>query len=292
MSRNEHWGKIRSHIVGLRNSAAVYADFNAGSKNDMFGSHKILGKHCQEIWEIIKKFMENHQVDIPQSAAERIQKFDVTLINSLSDETNREVYAQAMRSAVIGLISLEATISFLLEDEQENIRRRSELAFTHLQRSIAVDETIRKKWDKAFCEGEVNCEKLGAIFLLQHGIFAFKINSEGARTDLVYAEVNLNKETENVGGLIVTEWKKISENKEAKAKFREAVEQLKAYSEGPLSGLELRSRRYVILLSETELSGAQKPDDIVDESGLLIRCINLSINPETPSRAAKIRARD
>lgn len=196
-----------------------------------------------------------------------------------------------MRSAVIGLISLESTISFLLEDEQENIRRRSELAFTHLQRSIAVDETIQKKWGKAFRQGEVNCEKLGAIFLLQHGIFAFKINSEGARTDLVYAEVDLKKETENVAGLIVTEWKKISANKDAKRIFRLAVEQLKAYSEGPLNGLELRSRRYVILVSETELSGAQKPDDVIDDSGRLIRCINLTINPETPSRAAKIRAR-
>lgn len=93
MSRNEHWAKIRSHIVGLRNSAAVYADFNAGNKNDMFGSHKFLGSHCQEIWEIIKNFMENHRGDIPQSAAERIQNFDVTLINNLSHETNREVYA-------------------------------------------------------------------------------------------------------------------------------------------------------------------------------------------------------
>ena len=106
MSRNEQWKKIRSNIAGLRNSASIYADFNAGNSRDMFGSYKILAKHCLGIWKDIEKYQEDYEQQIPRSAAEKIREFDGNLITVLSNNTTQDGYIQAMRTAVIGLISL------------------------------------------------------------------------------------------------------------------------------------------------------------------------------------------
>jgi hypothetical protein len=81
--------------------------------------------------------------------------------------------------------------------------------FQHLQRLIVVDDEARRKWQAAFAKGEVECEKLGAVHLLGHGIWAFKIDARGGRTDLVYQEPagGLIKEQQYAEGFVLTGWK-------------------------------------------------------------------------------------
>jgi hypothetical protein len=79
-----------------------------------------------------------------------------------------------------------------LSDVQESIRTYSERAFAHLQRSIVADEEIQRKWLCAFGKGEVACEKLGGVDLLSHGIWAFKVDARGARTDLVFQDSDVD----------------------------------------------------------------------------------------------------
>ena len=129
------------------------------------------------------------------------------------------------------------------------IRSRSEFAFAHLQRSIVVDEAFRKKWQDAFAAGETVCEGLGAVHLLSHGIWAFKVNAAGERTDLVYAEPLADFATRHryADGLVLTEWKKAATAKEAARKFEEAWDQARRYAQGVLAGNELTSHRYAVV---------------------------------------------
>ncbi len=97
----------------------------------------------------------------------------------------------------------------ILADVQLPLRALSDRAFQHLQRLIVVDDEVRRKWQAAFAKGEVECEKLGAVHLSGHGIWAFKIDASGGRTDLVYQEPagGLIKEQQYAEGLVLTEWK-------------------------------------------------------------------------------------
>lgn len=153
-----------------------------------------------------------------------------------------------------------------------------------LQRILAVDEDIKAKWSKAFAKGEVACEKLGSIHLLSQGIFAFKVDASGARTDLVFNEPPdgplLSRAVE---GLVLTEWKKAA-SADAAPKFAEAETQAELYREGPLAGLELARFRYLVVVSEKQLPTV--PADTTNAKGVIYRHINIAIDPEVPSKIA------
>jgi len=146
---------------------------------------------------------------------------------------------------------LESEISFILSDQQEVIRARSERAFAHLQRSIVADPEFRGKWQKAFGDGEVACEKLGGAHLLLHGIFAFKVNAEGERTDLVFQDIagNLSDEQRYADGFALTEWKIAHSDKQAAKQFVDAKAQADRYAKGALGGSELTGYRYLVVVS-------------------------------------------
>jgi len=130
------------------------------------------------------------------------------------------------------LAVLETEMSFVLADVQEAIRARCERAFLHLQRSLVVDETIRNKWKTAFAAGETECERHGSVHLLLHGIWAFKVNAEGERTDLIFQEPGgaLSRANEYADGLVLTEWKKATAQDEAGRRFGEARAQADRYA--------------------------------------------------------------
>ena len=126
-----------------------------------------------------------------------------------ADSVDERVWA-----ALVLLGGFESEVSFILADQQEVIRARSERAFAHLQRSIVADPDFREKWLKAFKDGEVACEKLGGAHLLLHGIFAFKITAEGERTDLVFQDIaGLADEKRYADGIVLTEWKIVRSEK-------------------------------------------------------------------------------
>jgi len=112
----------------------------------------------------------------------------------------------------VQLAAFDTEMSFLLSDVQQHLRSRSERAFAHLQRVIVVDQQFREKWKSALREGEVACEKLGAVHLLLHGIWAFKVDAAGERTHLVFQDPagDLLAEQHYADALVLTEWKTLA----------------------------------------------------------------------------------
>ena len=65
----------------------------------------------------------------------------------------------------------------------------------------------------------------------------------------------------------------------------------KPISIGALAGLELRSHRYIIVVTPKELpSGTLGPDDRT-AAGVIYRHVNIVIEPEVPSKVSKTLAR-
>ena len=123
------------------------------------------------------------------------------------------------------------------------------------------------KWKMALDKNEIACERLGSIHLLSHGIFAFKVDALGARTDLVFNEPpDSSLLTRGIEGLVLTEWKVAHNATEAAEKFREARIQADLYNQGALAGIELTHYRYLIVVSLKELpSNSVPPDDSTEE---------------------------
>jgi hypothetical protein len=123
---------------------------------------------------------------------------------------------------LVALAAFEAEITFLLAGRQEQIRARSERALLHLQRILAVDPDVSAKWMEAFNTNEMACERLGSVHLLSHGIYAFKVDAAGARTDLVFNEPPPDALlTQAVEGMVLTEWKIAKDAKHLEWRRRE-----------------------------------------------------------------------
>jgi hypothetical protein len=180
------------------------------------------------------------------------------------------------------LAALRAAVDYHLQDFTALARRTSERAFLHLQRSIVADPSIKSKWYEAFQDGEVACEKLGACHLLLHGVWAFKAHSAGERTDLILGEpIRDIVQVESVAdALVLTEWKKITSARNINSIAESARKQATLYGTGSLAGIELATYRYIILVSEVQISC---PPDI-EEAGITYRHINVAVCPKSPSK--------
>lgn len=178
---------------------------------------------------------------------------------------------------------IESEISYLLSDKQEQIRNRSDRAFAHLQRSIVADPDIRSKWLKAFDQGEVACEKLGSVHLLSHGIFGFKVNAEGERTDLVFQDILTGPLSQQsyADGVVLTEWKKAKNSKDIECQFSAAKSQAGRYASGALGGIELTNYRYLVVVSKE--FGPKIPDSTLE--GVIYRHVNIAVEPSSPSKS-------
>lgn len=283
MNYRYQWQIIASRVRGLMKAAELHAQFLSVRSSDSFGRTGRLREEGERIIAEVSGFGDRFQKSLPREVADRIEEFKkkATPLFQKTDGTpdSRE---ELVWAGLVTLSAFEPEISFLLADVQQAIRSRSELAFAHLQRSIVVDEEFRKKWQAAFSSGEVKCEALGAVHLLSHGIWAFKVNAEGERTDLVYQEAaaRFEREQSNAEGLVLTEWKKAASKGQAEAKFKEARDQARRYGRGVLAGNELTSYRFAIVVSEEHIP---VPDDISHE-GIVYRHINIAVKPKPPSK--------
>ena len=130
--------------------------------------------------------------------------------------------------------------------------------------------------------------ELGSIHLLSHGIFAFKVDALGARTDLVFNEPpDDSLLARGVEGLVLTEWKVANDAPSATKGFREARAQADLYKQGALAGIELTGYRYLIVVSLRELPDNSIPPDDTTNTGVVYRHINIVVQPAVPSKAAK-----
>ena len=145
---------------------------------------------------------------------------------------------------------------------------------------------FKRKKVIAFDIGETKCEKLGALHLLLHGIWAFKAHGEKGRTDLILNEPlpDLTMIEKTSTALVLTEWKVVKNKNELEAKIKEAFKQTKLYVTGVLGGIELTNYRYLVMVSAKSM---KMPSDLI-ENNIVYRHINVPVNSETPSVEAKM----
>jgi hypothetical protein len=283
MTYVDQWKALSGRIRGLMQAGQLHGDYLAVQSSDSYSRGKRLREHCESVLSAIQFFRERFCQSLPQAVLAAIDDF-VRRNGALIREKNGPPNAQQERvwAALVLLAAFETEISFLLSDVQESIRARSERAFAHLQRSIAADVTFREKWKAAYNEGEVACEKLGAVHLLLHGIWAFKVGTAGARTDLVFQEPagDLINEQRYADGFVLTEWKKASPKDATGRPFEEARAQAHQYAKGALAGSELTGYRYAVVVSRHQL---KVPGDLIEE-GVVYRHVNISVDPLPPSK--------
>jgi hypothetical protein len=279
------WRPLSNRIHSLNEAAKLDAALHLGNAARTRAT-PFLASQCQEIFNELEKFKTSFQSSLPQEALGVLEKAP-SLCGDLhppsgdsADSINRGITANSL----VHLQAIESVITFSLSGLEEQILSTTERALQHLQRSLIVDGTLRERWIAAFDKREDSVEALGAVHLLGHGIFAFKVNAKGARTDLVLPDVDVREATRYSSGIVLTEWKLAEAQSESEKKFREARTQAARYAIGLLSGIELRLTRYAIVVTKKEV---QCPADDVDQNGVTYRNVNIVLSPEVPSKAAR-----
>jgi hypothetical protein len=282
MKWRTEWKALSDHISGLLEAGAFYMGTRAIRSDD---AHRVAEKQlipqAKSVFDSLKRFRENHHSQIPQSALASIDSF-FTKFDRSFNQSGTDFHGQ-VQLMLTALCSFAAEFKYQISDLSENARRLSERAFIHLQRLIVVDSDVRKKWGEAFKNGEIYCEKLGAVHLLSHGIWAFKLSAEGERTDLVFGEsiADLTEIGRAAEALVLTEWKRVQNGSDLHSIVTRAEEQAARYSQGILGGLELVQYRYIVIV--TEKKNPMPADNVLD--GCTYRHINIAVDPDPPSRA-------
>jgi hypothetical protein len=278
MSWLVEWKAIADRISGMLDAARFCLETRS---DDPYGvAEKHLLPQAQGVFTSIQLFSKSYGSSLPEIAAECLAEF---LEKSGQYFTSKDQEPRlALQFRVTTLVSFRAEFSYLLTDTAAFARRLSERAFMHIQRCIVADTHERERWKDSFNQGEAACEKLGAARLLLHGIWAFKVNAEGERTDIVFSEPICNREEveQSADALVLTEWKIVKSGTELQNKLALAKNQASRYSTGVLAGLELARYRYLVVVSGKVL---RMPADDHD-GNLIYRHINISVDPDTPSR--------
>lgn len=279
MTWQQKWRALSARIAGLTRAAEALAVITRGvDVRSVTG--KSVQPEMQAILQELHTFEREHGQELPPLARQAVKDL---LQESSAWSWNNEF---PNISYVVPYGILRSKVDYLTSDREQETRAITELAFAHLRRLIAVDVDVRGKWGAAFAHHETACERLGAVHLLHHGIWAFKIGGHGAVTDLVYNEP-LDRHAAEIERtarpLVLTEWKLVKQPDELDRKAAEARRQLSAYQVGVLADLVLTSRRYVVLVTSTALPA---PDD-VPMGDVTYRHVVVPTAPETPSVEAR-----
>jgi hypothetical protein len=281
----EAWRAIADRIRGLAEATELHKSY----PQDSFGRVRGLRVHVEGVLSGLRAFRDRFRPALPAEALaainEVLEQVGKLLPMAAGGHAGPELRDEAVFSSIFHLSIFANLMTAALADVQLPLRALTDRAFQHLQRLIVVDDEVRKKWQSAFAGGEVECEKFGAVHLLGHGIWAFKINASGGRTDLVYQEPagTLIREQQFAEGFVLTEWKVVKSPAEVEAKCREAREQTKLYTSGVLGGTELTGYRYIVVASDKEVKLPRSHK----EGGIEYRYINIVVNPSTPSVVAR-----
>ena len=282
MAFSETWFALVARMKSLQSAGELYARFQSYQHEDSYGAGGYLREQCGSVINALEEFRRDYEHSLPAEAIVSIDRFLGTRLASAAKDTSAD--HRAARGALVGLAAVEAEVTYIFSGRQEAIRSRSERSFLLLQRLIAVDEDVQSKWITALGKGEVACEKLGSVHLLGQGIYAFKIDAAGARSDLVFHEPPNDALLARSGdGLVLTEWK-VATDADAAKKFASAKRQAELYKRGALAGSELTGYRYIVVVSMEAL--ASVPPDEKTPDGVVYRHINITAKPSTPSKAA------
>ena len=272
------WDALSKRISGIVEASTFF--FHCRDNDESFSTN-VLMETCKETADAVKRLsIYKHSMQL--RAIDALGRFE-----KWWDETAKLGVSgfQGVMAYTTVLASFRSEFDHLFVDHDAVVRSRVARAFLHLQRSLVVDTSLRKKWQVAFKKGEIYCEQLGAIHLLSHGIYAFKTSDTGARTDIILGDHLIVDESiiSAASGLVLTEWKLVRDKKEAEGKRTLAKRQAQLYNEGPLAGFELRSEQYLVLVGDQEFEVS--PEEI---DGLVTyKSISVILNPQIPSKAAR-----
>lgn len=190
MSWEREWRSIDQLIAELSEIAKDHiAALRVQSFDDLGTMKNIIVPMIQDIDKRINEFKNRYHTQLPAPALEQLEAFignpsfeSAGIPNTLENSPSVVSYFTGM------LRRFRADFNYLTSDLEGVVVRRTARAFVHLQRSIVVDSDLQKRWIEAYQQHETVCEKLGAVHLLLHGIWAFKAHSAGERTDLVLGE--------------------------------------------------------------------------------------------------------
>jgi hypothetical protein len=275
------WSAIAARLEGVERTAMTYAGYLGNSSaKAMPGADDVIFDACVSTWKAIQQFRTGFGDALPPIVSVAIDTF--ASANGAKIVTGGlGADFTAKRVIVMKLMLLGGEITHGMNDHSEEIRSAAELAFKHLQQMIVVDQDVRAKWKTAYIGGETDCEKLGGVHLLWHGIQAFKAHATGGRTDLILPEPLKWEENSGVRGLVLTEWKK-GDRSDVSRKYEAAKRQAVQYASGALGGVELRRFRFLVLVTEKAVT---VPADEV-EDGVTFRYVNIAVDPDSPSVAA------
>lgn len=281
MSWRTEWKAISDRIEGTLKAGSFYiqcVSINASDPGAV--ADRVLIPSAREIRESIIDFHKDYHSQLPTSAASCLDRFLRDAPKFFEEQVLKDRFG--VQVTLTALMSFCAEFTYKITDASTLARRLSERALSHLQRSIVADATTKASWIEAFNHHETSCEKLGAVHLLQHGIWAFKVDGAGERTDLVFGEplTDLSEVERTAEALVLTEWKRVQEPSKLREKIDEARGQASRYSVGVLGGLELVGYRYLVLVSENFLR--MPPDE--KEREATYRHINIAVAPKPPSR--------
>jgi hypothetical protein len=278
MSLRTEWKAIDGRIKGLVAAADLYLRCRAIRNTDVYdAAGRQLLPEANRVYETLRAFRASNDTWLPESVRVALDRF---LNDNAQHFDNKLEPIGAIQFLISALAAIGSEVTFHLADTEASRHRLVERAFPHLQRSIIADCEIRSKWQAAYGQGETACERLGAVHLLAHGIWAFKAHTPEERTDLVLGNpVASAVDIEAVSdALVLTEWKKVGE-RDLKAKAEQALRQAARYAGSVLGGVELRSFRYLVLVSNIDMQVLPN----IHRDGITYRHICVSVAPGRPS---------
>ena len=282
------WQALSARIQGLLDAGSFFFGTEIGSREDYRSvKRKVLLQSANILFTDLKSCMLNYESILPTAAHDSLDRFlnDPAVQDTDFNASGRGEALGNVQFALTSLAAFQSEFAYLIADTQFIARRITERAFIHLQRSIMVDDEVRKKWNVAFEKGERQCERLGAVHLLSHGVWAFKAGTIGGQTDLVLNEPlpPLSIIESAADALVLTEWKVVRTKEELNAKIEEARRQAAIYSSGVLGGIQIANYRYLVMVSERKM---KMPDNRLEEA-ITYRHINIAVNPKDPSVEAR-----
>jgi hypothetical protein len=272
----DEWRALSARIAGLLAATDVYGTVAPLADGGLLANvrTKAFGHELKSIHVRLEVFRSAGH-DLPEEATRALDEYDPRGWERIVDG--------GQLAGLVAIALLRGRFEYAIRDSEITARTATELAFAHLCRSIAVDPGLRDRWTAAHDEHENQCERLGAVHLLQHGIWAFKVSATGAATDLVFPEpleAGLRGIQRTASTLVLTEWKRIRELKDLDAMAAQARRQTAAYTAGVLGSAELKRTRYIILVTRDAVEAP--PDEV--EGLLTFRHIVIPVNPSVASK--------
>jgi|GEM_PF-925240 len=271
------WNLLYERVEGLSRAAAEMRGTLGVHSQDLSSVvRKIIGPATLETIKALQRFRTRFADSLPKGAVLTLSRLDSLHLNLTNDAA-----ALGNLQVMAGVLATVSEVDFCLGDAEIAGQRLVDRAFLHLNRSLVVDPQMRARWKAAFKVNEPACEKLGAVHLLGHGIYAFKTSAAGGATDLVLSKPLTGEHAEAADFLVLTEWKRVVDEQTTADTAAAARTQATAYTQHVLAGVELRRVRYVVLVSLRQLVAC--PADVQGAGGVTFRHVNVAVDPDSPS---------